>query len=181
MLIVENTTEKCKKFPKEKKTTKKIETNISSVTLLKTRNILRFLFDDGDDCDSSVLMVIVSLSAGDAEALTFNGLDTIDLCYEMGVINDSLDGIGSIYCVTKSGAAASSTLCFIFILSFIVWIVKTFWHRLNENNENDQVSQLTMKYMEEADDPTRVAIESIDGENMVDINTIGSDYIIALE
>ena len=39
---------------------------------------------DGDGCDSSVLIVIVTLSAGDAEALTFNGLDIIDLCYEKG-------------------------------------------------------------------------------------------------
>ena len=44
----------------------KMKTNISNITLLNTRNVLRFIFD-GDDCDSSVAIVIGSLSTGDAD------------------------------------------------------------------------------------------------------------------
>ena len=139
-----------KNFKREKKETKiKIKPNISSVTLLNTRNVLRFIFD-GDD--SSFAIVIGTWS------------DTIHLCYEMA------DGIGCIcyvndevnYPCIKSG--------------FIVCIVKAFWCRLNgityekytagglscsiicneceklnDNNESVQVSQLTMKYMQKAD------------------------------
>ena len=46
---------------------------------------------------------------------------------------------------------------------------------LNENNENDQVWHLTMKYIQEADDPTRAAIQNQLKEvanNMNDVNAI---------
>ena len=89
------------------------------ITLLNTLHVLRLLFD-GDNCDTSDVIVIVTLSASDAEPVTFNVLDTInvDLCYEMAAINDLLDGIGSIYCVNDASELLLHKISTMFFIYF---------------------------------------------------------------
>ena len=92
------------------------------------------------------------------------------------------------YPCTKSGAAPSTLYLFWAFLCGINGIIYSKYTAGGLDcpiicHESDQISQLTMKYMQEADDPMHAAIQNQLKEvanNIGDINTIRNKYIAAL-